>query len=129
MKRNDENNYTLKEAFASSPDLPESLSKERMAEMLKNKKITLTFCEYEHKKIFGNEFELNKNDIYYENAGGFEMENNCINLDVINDLTLLRNIYLHLKYENKAYLYVGNILIALKHSHKINIANINISML
>ena len=40
MKRNDENNYTLKEAFASSPDLPESLSKERMAEMLKNKEIT-----------------------------------------------------------------------------------------
>lgn len=91
---------------------------------INNNKITLTFCEYEHKKVFGNEFELNKNDIYYENAGGFEMENNCINLDVINDLTLLRNIYLHLKYENKAYLYVGNILIALKHSHKINIANI-----
>ncbi len=40
MKRNDENNYTLKEAFASSPDLPGSLSKEKMAEMLKNKKIT-----------------------------------------------------------------------------------------
>ena len=40
MKRNDENNYTLKEAFASSPDLPESLSKERMVEMLKIKEIT-----------------------------------------------------------------------------------------
>ncbi|MBR3948634.1 MAG: beta-propeller domain-containing protein [Clostridia bacterium] len=40
MKRNDENNYTLKEAFASSPDLPESLSKERMVEMLKEKNIT-----------------------------------------------------------------------------------------
>lgn len=40
MKRNDENNYTLKDAFASSPDLPESLSKERMVEMLKEKNIT-----------------------------------------------------------------------------------------
>lgn len=40
MKRNDENNYTLKDVFASSPDLPESLSKERMVEMLKEKNIT-----------------------------------------------------------------------------------------
>jgi len=40
MKRNDENNYTLKDAFASSLDLPESLSKERMVEMLKEKNIT-----------------------------------------------------------------------------------------
>ena len=47
---------------------------------INNNKITLTFCEYEHKKVFGNEFELNKEDIYYENAGSFEMEINCINL-------------------------------------------------
>lgn len=40
MKRNDENNYTLKDVFASSPDLPESLSKERVVEMLKEKNIT-----------------------------------------------------------------------------------------
>ncbi len=40
MKRNDENNYELKQAFASAPDLPESLSKERMVEMLKEKNIT-----------------------------------------------------------------------------------------
>lgn len=40
MKRNDENNYFLKEAFASAPDLPESLSEERMVEMLKEKNIT-----------------------------------------------------------------------------------------
>ena len=39
MIRNDENNYILKDAFSHSPDLPESLSKERMVKMLKDKKI------------------------------------------------------------------------------------------
>ena len=39
LNRNDENNYILKDAFSHSPDLPESLSKERMVEMLKEKNI------------------------------------------------------------------------------------------
>ena len=39
MKRNEEGNYTLKEAFAYSPEMPESLSEERMVKMLKEKNI------------------------------------------------------------------------------------------
>lgn len=39
MKRNEEGTYTLKEAFAFSPEMPESLSQERMVEMLKEKNI------------------------------------------------------------------------------------------